>query len=139
MITTTPQLSYNVQRDRWTLVEDYFNKKNHLLVMTGFSSDLASIPRILWFALAPYELSTSAPLVHDYLYRNAGKPTEIHRDDYYDFILIGYKVFSRKESDRIFFKIMIDEGVSWIKAKIAYYAVRIFAGVVWKKRLKKNL
>jgi hypothetical protein len=41
-------------------------------IPAGFVFDLASVPRVLWWLIAPFELSIVAPLIHDWLYRVEG-------------------------------------------------------------------
>ena len=41
---------------------------DNLISAEGFRFDLASIPRVFWFLVSPFELSIAAPLLHDFLY-----------------------------------------------------------------------
>ena len=86
----------------------------------GYETDLASIPRMFWRIIAPFELSIAAPLVHDYLYGNGG--------------VAENQVLSREETDKLFLAIMEAEEVPWWRRKLAYRAVRMFAGFAWKER-----
>ena len=74
----------------------------------GFETDLASIPKIAWPVLSPFHSSLIRPaIVHDWMYRTTC-------------------YFSRKQSDLIFYHMLINEGVSHFRASIMYYAVRFF-------------
>lgn len=75
-------------------------------IKKGFVSDLASIPRIMWFILPPFGRYTEASVVHDYLYFNAELP--------------------RKKCDEIFFILMLRNNVDYYTAKILFYTVRLF-------------
>lgn len=105
---------------------------HHLIaVPAGFRFDLASIPRIFWRLVAPFDLSLAAPLIHDFLYRHAGKlPGNA---------VIPWKAFSREESDAIFLRVMEQERVSKWRRVIAYKAVRACGWRVWKKSRERRL
>lgn len=120
-----PEITYLVDSQQWELTDPFIFKAHGVsfVIDKGFRFDLASIPRILWRIIAPFELSISAPLVHDYLYRHGGRFTTI----------AGRKrKISRRETDELFLKVMKDEGVSWWRRTAAYRAVRMFAGGSWK-------
>ena len=45
-------------------------KDSHTItVPTGFVTDLASVPRALWWAIAPFDVARAA-IIHDLLYKN---------------------------------------------------------------------
>jgi hypothetical protein len=92
----------------WEVREDYRHDGASVIVPEGFVTDLASVPRILWAIFPPFGRYTEAAVVHDYLYR-------IEAD--------------RKEADKEFYYIMRDEGVKKWKAKLMYWAVRLFGGI----------
>ena len=112
-ILPAPIVSYRGDDD-WQLENDYFYcwGDTQIIVPKGFLFDLASIPRVIWALIAPFELSISAPLIHDWLYTNpAGQ--------------------SREEVDKLFLAIMEEEAVpSWRRVP-AYLAVRLFGGRFW--------
>lgn len=116
-----PFMVYLPPADAWEVQEDYeFEDFGiNLIIPKGFRCDLASIPRLLWRLIAPFELSLTAPLIHDYLYRNGGRH------------LCGE--IDRLAADGIFREIMIAEGVSWWRYAAAYRAVRMFGGSAWKE------
>ncbi len=117
-----PKVTYLVDEAQWELTERFIFAKL-FVINAGFRFDLASIPRILWRLLAPFELSIAAPLGHDYLYRHGGRFVS----------LTGIKrKISRKDADKLFLKVMEDEGVGWFRRKAAYRAVRLFAGGCWR-------
>ena len=120
-------------RSQWRLIEDYrfeYRRKKKdttdtkITVPEDFTFDLASIPRAFWWATAPFELSIVAPLIHDFLYRYKGHPP--------DGQILPYRGYTRKESDRLFRKIMIREGVVPWRYKASYKAVRLLGGVAWE-------
>jgi hypothetical protein len=113
-----PAISYDTKRRKWMLVFDYtFTIENQeYQIPTGFTFDLASIPRLLWAFTAPFELSIAAPLVHDYLYQTGGV----------------YGRVTRKQADIKFKDLMKAEGVSLWRREIAYRAVRVFGKKHWR-------
>jgi hypothetical protein len=112
-----PVVSYN-NDGFWTLIYTYpvYDpvKEEWVVIKAGFVFDLASVPRVAWWACAPFELSIVAPLAHDWLY--AGK-------------LGGY---TRKEADDFFLYLMKREGVPRWRRYIAYHAVRLFGKKHWR-------
>lgn len=80
-----------------------------ILIEKGFEWDGASIPRILWTSVgSPFQPKfMAASMVHDKLYE-MGKAS-------------GY---TKKQSDELFKKILINEGVRETKAHLMYLAVR---------------
>lgn len=102
-------------RQNWS----YQDGPSAIRIPAGFICDLASVPRAVWAVLSPADLSESAALVHDWIYRHAGT-------------LPGGLSYTRAESDRLFFRIMGEEGVSSWKRRAAYVAVRLFGHSAWR-------
>ena len=113
----------------WTLERKYKLKLEgyNFTIPKGFTFDLASIPRILWWLIAPFELTIVGPLIHDYIYKFGGKlPKQ-------NFSYKGkYRLLDQVEADTIFLKIMNIEGVPTIRQIIVYNAVRIFGYKFWR-------
>ena len=109
-----PVITYLVSEKLWRLEATYaYQDGGHeITIPEGFKFDLSSIPRPLWWIVAPFELSISAPLVHDFLYRNGGK--------------VPSKTYTKKEADLLFRRMMAEEGVSAWRRGAAYQAVRLF-------------
>ena len=110
----TIQVSYNPDTKRWRLENTVTIEGVRIPV--GFEFDLASIPRLLWPLIAPFELSIGAPLLHDYLYVNRG---------------LGQ--FTRKQVDKMFRKVMKDEGIWAWRRWPAYAAVRLLGFLAWRE------
>ena len=70
----SPVLTYLVSEKKWRLEEAYSYRDgaHRITVPEQFEFDLASIPRLFWWLIAPFELSVAAPLLHDFLYRYRG-------------------------------------------------------------------
>ena len=120
-----PIITYIEEENLWRLEEAYtYSHAGHqITVPAGYKFDLASVPRLFWFLIAPFELSIAAPLVHDFLYDHTGNPPEGS--------IIPPKVYSRRETDRIFREIMEKEEVAGWRRFCAYWAVRLFGWLAW--------
>ena len=135
MTENRPNVLYDAGSELWIMQDDYYDRTAKIIIPKGFKCDLASVPRILWPIIAPFELSEAAPLVHDYLYRNAGLEVQTWSfPEYQD----GKRYYPKKYADSLFRTIMLREKVPVWKATVAYYAVKWFAKGVWKKRLQAN-
>jgi hypothetical protein len=110
----------------WELVDDWHVKVgvDEFIIGAGFRFDLASIPRILWVVpgFAPFELSTAAPLLHDFIYKYKGWP-EAGK---------GYRI-TRRTADRYFRIIMAEEGVGRVRRLLAWLAVRVGGYLSWRQ------
>ena len=120
-----PLLSY-VGGDNWRLEADYTYQDGDrtIVVPAGFVFDLSSVPRALWWLIAPFELSIVAPLLHDYIYEHGG--------DLPPGSVTPPHVYTRKEADDLFRRVMEQEGVPAWRRALAYSAVRLFGGKAWK-------
>ena len=120
------KVTYHTAEGDWEVVETYrFDRTGHAFsIFQGFRFDLASVPRIAWPLIAPFELSLVAPLAHDFLYRYGGSPPAGSIEPPHS--------FTRLETDDLFFDLMQAEGVPSWRSYPAYGAVRAFAGPAWK-------
>ena len=118
-----PAVSYDPVARTWTLAEDFRRviDGREWFIPAGFSFDLASIPRALWGLLASHELGVLAPLCHDWLYRNGGLTPSAWPVRY-----------TRARADDLFLRQMKESGVSLLRRRAAYLAVRAFGGRSWK-------
>ena len=87
----------------------------------GFITDLASVPRGIWWLIAPWDIARAA-IIHDLLYKRIRQYRAGGGDDK-DIISEA-----KKASDDVFLKGMLDAEPSVPKWKIyaAYYAVVLF-------------
>jgi Protein of unknown function (DUF1353) len=121
----SPILSY-VGVGRWRLEADYpyQDAETTITVPKGFEFDLSSVPRLLWWLIAPFELSVAAPLLHDFLYFYGGKPPAG--------VVVPHRIYNRAEVDAMFRGIMRKEGVSAWRRALGYLAVRTFGSGNWR-------
>lgn len=105
-----------------------------LSVDKGFKTDMASIPRILWWLVSPFDLG-HAPIIHDWLYRYGGK---IEGGSYHILFhngkwVEGELIWSRKKVDKLFYYMMKEGGVGRLKRKSAHLIVRLFGWIIFTK------
>jgi len=81
---------------------------SHITVPAGYATDFASIPRIFWRIFPPSGMYRRAALVHDWLVDE-----QPHSCD-------------DKQAAKVFLEAMKDIGVSWMRRKMMYRAVRLF-------------
>ena len=119
----SPEVTYDIRHRTWTLTECWWCRVDNTVVRVraGFCFDLASVPRLLWWLLAPNELGIAPALVHDFLYQHQGRITDPaqHR-------------FSRRDVDRIFRQLQQTEGVWWWRRWASWLAVRLFGFFAWR-------
>lgn len=110
----------------WRLEADYpyHDGPTAITVPAGFRFDLSSVPRALWWLIAPFELSIVAPLLHDFLYESGGRPPDVS--------IHPPRTYTRAEVDRLFLGIMEAEEVAPWRRGLAYAAVRIFGRRAWR-------
>jgi Protein of unknown function (DUF1353) len=121
-----PLLSY-LGHGEWRLERDYMyrDRATRIRIPAGFVFDLSSVPRPFWSLIAPFELSIVAPLLHDVLYRHGGNlPPKWVKPP---------RTYTRAEVDRMFRRIMEAEEVSRWRRVLAYWAVRLFGRLAWRK------
>lgn len=80
------------------------NTPHEIVVPAGFLTDLASIPRALWWFESPIDRSMAGAIIHDYLYWD--------------------QTCSKDEADAVLFVAMRESGVSTFKTDAVYTAVR---------------
>lgn len=99
-------------------LEIKFRDKPELVIPWGFRSDGASVPRFFWRLIFPKgdEKALRAAFAHDYIYR-------IHPEGW-----------TKAEADRLFYELLLEDGVPTWRAWIAYKAVELFGGIAWKTR-----
>jgi hypothetical protein len=129
--------------NRYRLVEDYLYAwskdgiEHRLTVPAGFTSDLASVPRLLWWYISPFDLGPSV-VPHDWIYRHAGAlPAGSHLMCEASQWIEVTAAWERKEADRLFGRMMRETSVPRFKRRQAYRAVRLFGGWVWRRRARR--
>lgn len=133
-VTIVPQRG---GRTLWQLEEDYFYEWHYLGahyrfgIPAGFKFDGSSVPRLLRIIADRNRFGVLAPLVHDWLIKQNG----IVNVDVYKSVdcVVGWhflsrREFSRRDADRLFFRILRDQGVKprWLR-RWAFRLVRLWS------------
>lgn len=95
---------------RWVLLSALIYQSDILgraiCVPRGFTTDLASVPRLPLIYLLTANVVSEPAVVHDYIYARASEPRDV--------------------ADRVFREAMAVAGVSWARRQAMYFAVRAF-------------
>ena len=112
----SPEGKFDDKTGLWELTHEFaaYLPTGMLLVLPGFESDGASIPRFLWSIVGPrYSPDTfAAAFVHDALYAS--------------------ELLPRRQIDNAFRVVLRASGVSAVKSCAYWLAVRLCGGFVWK-------
>ena len=95
----------------------------------GFVTDLASVPRAIWWLISPWDIARAA-IIHDLLYKRIREYRAENEDidDPNIETVVGNYTAAKKAADDVFLMAMEDAQPavpSW-KMKAAYYAVVLF-------------
>ena len=95
----------------------------------GFVTDLASVPRAIWWLISPWDIARAA-IIHDLLYKRIREYRAENEDidDPNIETVVGNYTAAKKAADDVFLMAMEDANPSvpnW-KIKSAYYAVVLF-------------
>jgi len=93
----------------------------------GFETDLASVPRGIWWLIAPWDIARAA-IIHDLLYKRIRqyRAKEGDLDDHKKAnMVVNTYTHAKKSADNVFLMAMLDASPAVPKWKIyaAYYAV----------------
>jgi len=102
-------------------------KDGKITCKKGFVTDLASVPRICWMLIAPWDIARAA-IIHDLLYKRIREyRAKLDKDNLQYNQISAYKT-AKKEADKVFLAAMKDADPSVPKWKIysAYYSVVLF-------------
>lgn len=102
-----------------------------VFVPKGYDTDLASIPRIGWALVAPWDVARAA-IIHDVLY---GALRLALKNKTHDAKLVGEM---RAAADKVFLEGMhhVEPSIPNWKANTCYWSVRPFGGFAIRKRAK---
>ena len=121
-------LSYQNDKIEINALQDVDVKvpSNRITCKKGFKTDLASVPRAIWWLISPWDIARAA-IIHDLLYlriRQYRAENEDLDDPYVEEVQHTYNT-AKKAADKVFLMAMKDAEPSVPKWKIysAYYAV----------------
>jgi hypothetical protein len=119
---TTPLIVKYLDGRRWELTEEFDFASDTLeriiRVPIGFTTDFASIPRILWIIFPPTGKYGKAAVIHD---------------DLYQFPQMIIPSITRLQADRTLFEGMVALRVNFLTRWIIYLGVRIGGWRFYKK------
>jgi len=98
--------------------------ERHACVLTipaGRVTDFASSPRAAWLLFDRLDGGTLPPAVHDELYRHGGVVD-----------VAPARAYTRAEADRLFYDLMLRQGVAPWRARLAYLGVRVGGASAWR-------
>ena len=98
---------------------------SRITVKKDFVTDLASVPRMCWAFIAPWDVARAA-IIHDLLYKRIRQHRKAHSKSLGEDMEVVNK--AKKASDDVFHMAMKDADPPVAKWKIAaaYYSVRMF-------------
>ena len=124
-------LSYQNENIEINALQDVGVKvpSNRVTCKKGFVTDLASVPRAIWWLISPWDIERAA-IIHDLLYlriRQYRAENEDVNDPNVEEVMRTYQA-AKKAADKVFLMAMKDAQPSVPKWKIysAYYAVVLF-------------
>ena len=124
-------LSYQNENIEINALQDVGVKvpSNRVTCKKGFVTDLASVPRAIWWLISPWDIARAA-IIHDLLYlriRQYRAENEDVNDPNVEEVMRTYQA-AKKAADKVFLTAMKDAQPSVPKWKIysAYYAVVLF-------------
>ena len=121
-------LSYKNENINITALQDVGVKvpANRVTCKKGFETDLASVPRAIWFLIAPWDIARAA-IIHDLLYKRIRQYRAEYEDSDDPNVEEVQRTYNaaKKAADKVFLMAMKDAEPSVPKWKIysAYYAV----------------
>jgi hypothetical protein len=116
--------SYDIAHpDVWYLDQPYTRETSigTVRVSMGFKWDGASVPRVLWNIIPPWGSYSGAALVHDWLYRRHRLRSVTNRE------------ITKEEADRVFYELMLEDGVWKIRAYTMWLAVALCGRKAWSQ------
>lgn len=94
----------------------YMDAATFIDIDPGFDSDLASVPRLLWFVISPWDL------VLESLFHDAGYKAQVRR---------------RRVVDQTMLSMMEDLGKPWLIRWTVYLGVRVGGWVAWRNHARE--
>jgi hypothetical protein len=109
----------------WYLDQSYTRETSigTVTVPAGFKWDGASVPRILWSIIPAWGSYSGAALVHDWLYRSHLVTS----------CASSRKKVTKQQADRVFYELMLKDGVAKSKAWAMWQAVALCGGKAWSQ------
>ena len=130
-----------LQVDPWSIIWTANGKRYRMYFKRGNVTDIASVPRFLWFFITPDGEHRGAALPHDELYQYQGKLPDgrlfVEEDGKWK--ALNGCVWSKNDADKFFANILDRIGVKKFKRRAMYLGVHFFGGGPWRKVYKPLL
>lgn len=127
----------------------YQGQREKFIVPAGFTTDLASVPKFLWWILPPFGRHSRAAVLHDWLYTTApeivtavafenrlepGRALAEMRGVCGQIVVTKQRApITRKNADRLFRRAMRNSGVSNWRSNAMYLGVRLGGRRAWNR------
>lgn len=108
------------------------NSSTRILVPSGFKTDFASVPRLLWPILPPIGKYTAAAVLHDWLYQHPQVFWVSQTESWHALDL------NRQGCDAVFDEAMEVLEVSDWARRLMYRGVRLGGWMPWRKYRKED-
>jgi hypothetical protein len=122
---------YVLRRDYEYVDSVTFDVPVKIRVKRGFHYDGASVPRWVRWLIDAMDLSVTAPLLHDVIYRFCG----VLRHALVS--ITPFRTYTREQGDALFRRVMDQEGVSEWKEWAGHKGVRIGGWNAWRKNARR--
>jgi hypothetical protein len=109
-----------IDGEKWLVTQPFTYAPSTVIVPAGFTTDFASVPRIFWRVIGP-----PTGFGHGAGY---GKAAVIH-----DFLYSEPNGRTRAQCDRVFLDVMEDVGVSPMRRRLMWLAVRVGGWSPWRR------
>jgi hypothetical protein len=122
--------SYDItDPDVWYLDQPYTRETSigTVRVSAGFKWNGASVRRILWNIIPPWGSYSGAALVHDWLYEHHRRMTDVTS------CASSTKKVTKEEADRVFYELMLEDGVRKSRAYTMWLAVALCGAKAWSQ------
>jgi|GEM_PF-544550 len=123
----------------WT----FEDKRRRIVVPKGSVNDGASVPWFLWTLsrLRPDGLVRAAALIHDWIYRHTGKlPPESCQEETSPGVWTDIETpWVRRDTDRLFSRMLREAGVHKLKRRMAFRAVHWFGSLSWESVRQRSV
>lgn len=113
-LTVLKDDSFQLSRDFYVQLDD-----TEMCIPEGFTTDLASVPRVPFVYIAVGGRGHKAAVIHDFLYFNT--------------------MFTREICDKYFYYALRESGVNYFYAKAMYLGVCAGGGAYYNKRLNAKI
>lgn len=125
----------------WRMLEDWYfelDTGDLIMIPQDFEFDGASIPRIFRNLMSPVGPLFLAGIIHDYSYRYGRLIGVLIEEDNHKVLYDYYPGAGRGYWDNLFRRVVIQTSGLKVISRTAWFFLRTFGFIAWKKRRKIN-